>query len=297
MLSKRISFCMVQSSKPICTKVSGVQDWKCCKVRTYGTHGLELGRSLLLEVVGVSDLLRSPDTLVGRVLDHRSGPLALVLGVSLHGRLPRATAGSVITLGVLNKRRHPVTVLFIIPVLGLLGLRVGDLERLVLEPVGGLLSLGVLNLEGSLLIPVSRLLCLGVRDLSLLNPVGGLLVFRVVNLVGGVDCGGEVLEERTGLERSAIDLELEGLIGADDEGVEGGLLADAGHGGVLEVLLLVLASLGVLVAEDEVDLVGGAALVGTEHDDVGRGVGELFGVEGAVILEELHVGTSTLKAG
>ena len=63
------------------------------------------------------------------------------------------------------------------------------------------------------------------------------------------------------------------------------------------MLLLVLASLGVLVAEDEVDLVGGAALVGTEHDDVGRSVGELLGVEGLVVLEELHVGTTALEAG
>ena len=45
------------------------------------------------------------------------------------------------------------------------------------------------------------------------------------------------------------------------------------------------------------DLVGGAALVGTEHDDVGRGVGELLGVEGLVVLEELHVGTTALEAG
>lgn len=62
------------------------------------------------------------------------------------------------------------------------------------------------------------------------------------------------------------------------------------------MLLLVLASLRVLVTEDEVNLVGGAALVRAEHDDVGRGVGELFGVEGLVVLEELHVGTTTLEA-
>jgi hypothetical protein len=267
------------------------------KGQTYGTHRLKLGRGLVLEVVGVGNLLRSPNTLVGRVLNHRSGPLALVLGVSLHGSLPGTTARSVVTLGVLDKRRHPVTIFLIIPVLGLLGLRVGDLERLILEPVGGLLSLGVLNLEGGVLVPVGGLSSLGVSDLSLLNPIGGLLVFGIINLGGRVDSGSEILEEGAGLEGSAVNLELESLVGADDEGVERGLLADASHGRVLEVLLLVLASLWVLVAEDEVDLIGGATLVGTEHDDVGGGVGELFGVEGAVILEELHVGTSTLKAG
>jgi hypothetical protein len=78
------------------------------------------------------------------------------------------------------------------------------------------------------------------------------------------------------------------------------------------VLLLVLAGLGVLVLEDEVDLyhmsnvpcelhdswadlVGGAALIGAKHDDVGRSVGELFGVECLVVLEEFHVCTTTFK--
>ena len=77
------------------------------------------------------------------------------------------------------------------------------------------------------------------------------------------------------------------------------------------MLLLILAGLGVLVFEDEVDLfhmstcrrlhrfwtdlVGGTALVGAKHDDVGRSVGELFGVERLVVLEEFHVCTTTFK--
>lgn len=78
------------------------------------------------------------------------------------------------------------------------------------------------------------------------------------------------------------------------------------------MLLLILAGLGVLVLEDEVDLfhmstwpattslfwtdlVGGTALVGAKHDDVGRSVGELFGVERLVVLEEFHVCTATFK--
>jgi hypothetical protein len=78
------------------------------------------------------------------------------------------------------------------------------------------------------------------------------------------------------------------------------------------VLLLVLAGLGVLVSEDEVNLyqleypieigkcmsylVGSTALVGTEHDDVGGSVGELVSVERRVVLEKLHVCTTTLQA-
>jgi hypothetical protein len=76
------------------------------------------------------------------------------------------------------------------------------------------------------------------------------------------------------------------------------------------VLLLVLAGLGVLVTEDEVNLdvllaaghnarlawvsylVGGTALVGTEHDHVRGGVGELLLIELLVILKKLQVGTT-----
>lgn len=42
-------------------------------------------------------------------------------------------------------------------------------------------------------------------------------------------------------------------------------------------------------------LVGSTALVGTEHDDVGRRVGELLSVESCVVLEELHVRTTALE--
>lgn len=77
------------------------------------------------------------------------------------------------------------------------------------------------------------------------------------------------------------------------------------------MLLLVLAGLGVLVAEDEVNLerqhssiqrqvniaylVGSTALVGTKHDDVWRGIGEFLGVKGRVVLEELQVRTTAVK--
>jgi hypothetical protein len=43
-------------------------------------------------------------------------------------------------------------------------------------------------------------------------------------------------------------------------------------------------------------LVGSTALVGTEHDHVGGGVGELVSVESCVLLEELHVGATALEA-
>jgi hypothetical protein len=77
------------------------------------------------------------------------------------------------------------------------------------------------------------------------------------------------------------------------------------------VLLFVLAGLGVLVLEDEMNLdlsalsavaldlcylVGGAALVGAKHDDIGGGVGELLGLELLVVTKKLHVCTAALEA-
>jgi hypothetical protein len=55
--------------------------------------------------------------------------------------------------------------------------------------------------------------------------------------------------------RLAVDLDLEAVVGLHDQSVEARRLDDARHWGVLEVLLLVLAGLGVLVAKDEVNLV------------------------------------------
>ena len=61
------------------------------------------------------------------------------------------------------------------------------------------------------------------------------------------------------------------------------------------MLLLVLASLWVLVVDDEVDLVGGTALVGTEHDNVGGDVGELILVKSFVVTEKLQVSSTTFE--
>lgn len=61
------------------------------------------------------------------------------------------------------------------------------------------------------------------------------------------------------------------------------------------MLLLVFASLGVLVVEDEVNFVGVATLVRTKHDDVGRGVAELLLVKSLVVTQELHVSTTALE--
>jgi len=43
------------------------------------------------------------------------------------------------------------------------------------------------------------------------------------------------------------------------------------------------------------DLVGSAALVWTEHDDIGGGVGEFLGCQLLVILKKLHVCAAALK--
>ena len=61
------------------------------------------------------------------------------------------------------------------------------------------------------------------------------------------------------------------------------------------MLFLIFTSLGVLVVDDQVDLVGGATLVGTEHDNVRGDIGELILVESLIITEELQVSTTTLE--
>jgi hypothetical protein len=61
------------------------------------------------------------------------------------------------------------------------------------------------------------------------------------------------------------------------------------------MLLLIFASLGVLVVDDQVDLVGGTTLVGTEHDNIRGDVGELVLVESLVVTEELQISTTTFE--
>lgn len=221
---------------------------------TYSSHRLKVGGSLVLKVVRVGDLARSPGSLVGGVVNERCRPLALVLRVLLHRGGPGATSGDIGTSGIGDGRSEPVTILLVIPVFGLLGLRIGDGQWLILQPVFRLSGFLVDNLIGSLLIPVFRLGSFGVSDLDFVNPVTRLLVLGVVNLLGGVDSGSKVLQESTVLDVVAVNQDLEGLVGLDDEGVDGGGLLGARDWRAGHVLLLVFTSLGVLVFEDEVNL-------------------------------------------
>ena len=43
------------------------------------------------------------------------------------------------------------------------------------------------------------------------------------------------------------------------------------------------------------DLVGGATFIRPKHDNVGGSVGELFGVECLIVLEEFHICTTTFQ--
>ena len=63
------------------------------------------------------------------------------------------------------------------------------------------------------------------------------------------------------------------------------------------MLLLPLAGHGVLVTEDEVDLVGGTALVGTKHDGEGGLVGVVFTSTEALVRlgQELDVSTTAFQ--
>ena len=163
--------------------------------RTYSTHGLELGRSLVLKVVGVLNLPWGPDTLVSWVVDEGRTPFALVVWILLHGWFPFSAAGHLVAFGVRYGRRDPVTVLFIIPIFRLLGLWVWNSGRLVLKPVFGLRSFLIDNLEWRFLIPIFRLLGLRVWDTSLVDPIIWFLVLGVINFLFRIDRWGEIFKE------------------------------------------------------------------------------------------------------
>ena len=122
-------------------------------------------------------------------------------------------------------RRNPVTILFIVPILWFLGLRVGNCGWFILKPVIGFLSVFVDNLKRLIFVPIFRLLGRRVRDPCELNPIFWLFVLRVVNLLSRVDCGREVFQKRPILHRLIVDQQLEGIVGFDDESIEGGKLA------------------------------------------------------------------------
>lgn len=101
-------------------------------------------------------------------------------------------------------------------------------------------------------------------DLGLINPGVRLLVLGVINLLGWVERRLEVLEKVGLLDLLTVQFDDGGVVGVDDQGVQLGGLDNSGSWGGGEMLLLVLASLGVLVVDDQVDLVGGTALIGAK---------------------------------
>lgn len=264
-------------------------------LNTYSSNGLKVSWSLVLEVIWVCNLAWLPHSLVQWVVNERSRPLALVGRVLDHWLLPWATSRNFLTLGVRDLWCEPIAVLLVIPIFWLGGLWVWDGQWLALQPVFWLLGGLVNDLVWSILIPVFWFGGFWVHNLGLVDPSLRLLVVLVIDLGRWVDGRGEVLEESAVLGRLAVNQNLEGLVWANNESVQVGELVDLGRWGCVHVLLLVLASLGVLVLEDEVNLVGGATLVRTEHDHVWRGIGELVLGQSGVLAEELQISTTTLE--
>lgn len=163
------------------------------------------------------------------------------------------------------------------PALWFFGVRVGDLCR-------------------GILVPVIRLGRIGVNNLGVIHPVFRLLVCGVVNLLWGVHRGVEVGEEGSSLGLFSVDEDAEGVVRTDDECVEVGQAVGFDSRGVLHVLLFPFQALGVLVSKDEVDLVGGAALVGAKHDRIAGGGGETISGELLTVEKKLQVRATTLKA-
>jgi len=168
----------------------------------------------ILEEVGIGDLARSPDSLVGRVVDEGGAPLALIIGVTLHGPLPFATT-DFITLGVADDGCQPFTILFVVPFLGLLSFGVGNGVRFIIEPTFRFDGIFIEDLVRSVLIPILGLLGIGISDTALINPVIGLGVLGVIDFLLWVDRRAEVFEEAALSRRVAVDKNLIGVVGAE----------------------------------------------------------------------------------
>ncbi|GMT09210.1 hypothetical protein PFISCL1PPCAC_507 [Pristionchus fissidentatus] len=184
-----------------------------------------------------------------------------VLGVVNVGMDPLALVGGVLdllglplslVLGVVNHGRFPLSVHLIIPVVRLLRVLVGNVLGLL--PVGGLLISLVIDVLS--LVPVLGLLCIGVLD----------------------SLGGEhvpVRLEISALNLLSINLHLVRVVGVQDEGVQ------VSQNVVLKSDVLLDEVVLALVREDDVDLLGGSADIGTEHE-----------VVGGLAVEVLQVGVS-----
>jgi len=207
--------------------------------------------------------------LVGWVLDHRL--------------FPGTTSGSLLTLRVWDGWCDPVSVFFIIPILGLDGLWVGNGGSLIDKPVLWFSGLLINNLKWCIFIPVFWLGSFWVWNSGLVNPILWLGVLLIFNLLWRVERWSEVLKKAALLDLFAVLLDDEGVVWVDNQGVELSRLDNSSSRWSGKVLLLVFTSLWVLVVDNEVDLVGVTALVGSEHDNVWRAVGELFLVESLVI--------------
>ena len=122
-------------------------------------------------------------------------------------------------------------------------------------------------------------------DLGTVVPRGGLAGIGVLDLPGGEDL--PVLLNLAGGDLLLVDEDLVGLVGVDNEGVDvGGLVA-------LSLDLLLDEVVGVLVGQDDMDLLGGTADVGAEHDVV-SGVAIEVGLVKAGG-EELDVATTAVE--
>lgn len=148
-------------------------------------------------------------------------------------------------------------------------------------------------------LPGTYLASLHVIDKRLVDPVGGLDVLRVINLLGRHHGRIKVLQQATRLDRLVVDQDFVRVVRVDDQRVQRRMLANLGHGRVLQVLLLVFARNRVLVAEDEVHFIRCAALVRAKHDRERCLVGEILaGTQtlARVLGEELEVGTTAFEA-